>query len=495
MSSDNQFTALGPAVQGFYTDGSNIDYGVLVTGKTCGVCGSSAGATGRSGDPLPSPSPGTGVQGNGERLGVEGVSQVQSVVDLTSSQGGTGVNGRGGQVGVFGQSSKEYRPEYQPSQEHTGVFGVGTNVGVEGKSYGSGTAVQGVSQGTGAGVYGSSLQGNGVWGVSYNSNESGVYGQSEGGGAGVMGYSPHSRGVWGKSDDFIATVGDSTHGTGVWGASQTANGVHGQSSSANGVHGESQTGDGVYGQSSNANGVHGESPNGTGVYGHGVVGVSGSSDHAGFFGSVGVFGSSSAGVGVFGTSETGTGASGYSANSTGIYGQGKPAGRFQGDVEVTGTLTKGKVAFKIDHPLDPAHKYLCHASVEAPAMKNLYDGTCQLDAQGEAVVELPAWFEALNTAFCYQLTCLGGYAPVYIAQEIQDRRFTIAGGRPGMKVCWQVTGIRQDAYARAYPLSVEQEKSGQEQGHYLHPELYGASQEQHVYREARQAPTQGQRGG
>ena len=42
-----------------------------------------------------------------------------------------------------------------------------------------------------------------------------------------------------------------------------------------------------------------------------------------------------------------------------------------------------------------------------------------------------------------------------------------------MKVSWQVTGIRQDAWASAHRIPNEVEKSEKEKGHYLHPELFG----------------------
>lgn len=157
------------------------------------------------------------------------------------------------------------------------------------------------------------------------------------------------------------------------------------------------------------------------------------------------------------------------------------AGLFYGPVTVNGTLTKSGGGFKIDHPLDPANKYISHSFVESPDMKNIYDGVAVLDDNGEAVVELPVWVEALNTEFRYQLTCIGGYAPVYIAEKVHDNRFKIAGGEPEMEVSWQVTGIRQDAWANAHRIQVEEGKSPQEQGYYLHPELHGASREQHVF--------------
>jgi hypothetical protein len=48
--------------------------------------------------------------------------------------------------------------------------------------------------------------------------------------------------------------------------------------------------------------------------------------------------------------------------------------------------------------------------------------------------------------FRYQLTCIGGSALVYISEEIKNNRFAIAGGKQGLKVSWQVTGIRKDPY-------------------------------------------------
>lgn len=153
---------------------------------------------------------------------------------------------------------------------------------------------------------------------------------------------------------------------------------------------------------------------------------------------------------------------------------------FLGNVDVQGTLTKSAGTFKIDHPLDPTQKYLSHAFVEAAEMRNLYDGMIMLDDAGEAVVELPDWFEALNTAFSYQLTCIGNYAPIYIAQKIQNHNFKIAGGKPGMEVSWLVTGIRHDRYALAHAFRVEEEKSEQERGYYRHPELYGEPEERGI---------------
>jgi hypothetical protein len=94
---------------------------------------------------------------------------------------------------------------------------------------------------------------------------------------------------------------------------------------------------------------------------------------------------------------------------------------------------------------------------------------------------MPDWFEALNMEFRYQLTCVGGYAPVYVAEKIKGNRFKIAGATKGLEISWQVTGIRHDAYAEKNRIQVEVEKSETEKGTYLHPEVFGKSADKGVY--------------
>ena len=139
----------------------------------------------------------------------------------------------------------------------------------------------------------------------------------------------------------------------------------------------------------------------------------------------------------------------------------------------TGAIGSSIKNFIIDHPLDPDNKYLVHGSIESNQMMNIYSGVVTLNASGEAVVQLPDWFEALNKDFTYQLTCMGGYAQVYVADEINNHQFKVAGGRAGLKVSWQVTGIRHDAFAVANPMLVEQPKRKEDRGRYLIPSLYG----------------------
>ena len=184
-------------------------------------------------------------------------------------------------------------------------------------------------------------------------------------------------------------------------------------------------------------------------------------------------------------------------------------------MKITGNLEKAGGSFKIDHPLEPANKYLCHSFVESPDMKNVYDGVVVLDDKGEAEIELPDWFGALNKDFRYQLTAIGAPGPnLYIAEEIisdttitttkhaaaittttammiadndnnnnnNESRFKIAGGTSGMKVSWQVTGIRKDPWANAHRIQVEEDKPDKERGYYIHPDLYGQPAENQINR-------------
>jgi hypothetical protein len=140
------------------------------------------------------------------------------------------------------------------------------------------------------------------------------------------------------------------------------------------------------------------------------------------------------------------------------------AGYFDGNLHTTGTLSKAAGTFVIDHPLDPRNKVLRHSFVESPDMMNVYNGVVTLDANGEAVISLPDYFEALNRDFRYQLTTVGGYARVYVKSEVRGNRFVVASADKakdtGVKVSWQVTGVRQDAYAKAHPIVVEEAKGG-----------------------------------
>ena len=156
------------------------------------------------------------------------------------------------------------------------------------------------------------------------------------------------------------------------------------------------------------------------------------------------------------------------------------AGLFEGDVRITGELVNSSSVVSLDNPLDPENKYLNHANIGSSEMLNVYSGNAVLDKNGEAWVELAEWVEALNSDFRYQLTCIGGNSSVYIAEEVSGNRFKIAGGISGMKISWQLTGVRKDPWVQEHPLIVDKEKSSNEKGCYYHPELYGQPEEKRI---------------
>lgn len=181
------------------------------------------------------------------------------------------------------------------------------------------------------------------------------------------------------------------------------------------------------------------------------------------------------GSGVIGeiTNPTNTGAAvlGTSANLAtgyGVFAQGRLG-------------STGPKPFHIDHPLDPANKFLDHYAAESPQPLNLYRGAVVLDGDGQAVVVLPDYFDAINRDVHYQLTCVGGFAPVYIAEEVRGNTFRIGGGTPDLKVCWTVTAARNDAYMRTYGAPIESDKPPSVRGKYLHPEFYGKPQSDAIY--------------
>ncbi len=159
------------------------------------------------------------------------------------------------------------------------------------------------------------------------------------------------------------------------------------------------------------------------------------------------------------------------------------AGWFKGDINVTGKTYNLSSAMRIDNPQDPANQYLEHAVVHSDELTNLYSGNIVLDGNGEALVQMPDWFDALNTEVRYQLTPIGASMPsLYIAKELSKGEFKIAGGVAGKKVSWALTSVRKDPYAKAHPMSVEVQKSADERGKYLSPELYNQPLEKQIGR-------------
>jgi trimeric autotransporter adhesin len=270
-----------------------------------------------------------------------------------------------------------------------------------------------------------------------------AFGGSAGNGNGGIGVS--AAGGFGTGGDLVET--------GIGGAGVVATG--GDSELFSGGDGIDATG-----------GAGGQGENFASASGNGVVGTGGQGGFQEADGSGGFF--------------TGGTAGGFGGIGIEVFAGSDLAGFFEGDVVITGNLSAGSKNFKIDHPLDPANKYLSHASIESSEMINIYTGNATTDAQGDAEVKLPDWFEAVNTDFRYQLTVIGQFAQAIVSSRVSNHQFGIKTDKPNVDVSWQITGVRQDAYAKAHPLVVEQDKNARERGFYLHPELYGAPAEKGI---------------
>lgn len=147
------------------------------------------------------------------------------------------------------------------------------------------------------------------------------------------------------------------------------------------------------------------------------------------------------------------------------------------NMHVVGTLSKGAGSFQIDHPLDPLNRFLYHSFVESPDMMNVYNGNVITGEDGYATIDMPDWFEALNRDVRYQLTVInegdtGEFLWAQVVRKMAGNRFTIRTSRGGVEVSWQVTGIRQDAFANRNRIPTEVDKDAMERGTYLHPAAF-----------------------
>ncbi|MGD9790699.1 MAG: hypothetical protein AB7Q00_12120 [Phycisphaerales bacterium] len=143
--------------------------------------------------------------------------------------------------------------------------------------------------------------------------------------------------------------------------------------------------------------------------------------------------------------------------------------------------TSGNKAFMIDHPLDPENRILMHYCNEGPEPTNTYRGNIDLDSSGEATVELPDYFEAINRDPTFQLTPVGAPMPtLYIADPVRNNRFRIAGGVPGASVSWAVTATRNDAWQKYRGAPKEIAKPDAWKGRFLSPRALGQPPEQGI---------------
>ncbi len=124
-----------------------------------------------------------------------------------------------------------------------------------------------------------------------------------------------------------------------------------------------------------------------------------------------------------------------------------------GNVSISGSLSKGSGTFLIDHPLDPDNKDLVHGFVESPKYELIYRGKVQL-VDGVAEVDIDAMcdmsegtFGALTqNAEVTSLCNLTGFARVK-PTKIIDGKFTIvAEEKVSDEISWVVVAERADYF-------------------------------------------------
>jgi hypothetical protein len=405
---------------------------------------------------------GSGV-GDTFNLGKTNTVNVQSILTGTLATPAAMLNVRNGssKAGSFGLLG-----------DVTSANAPSTSAGVRGAGSGNARGVWG-SQSTGIGVYGSAAAGDGVRGhATTGTGVSGIHSASSGADPAVSGETNstdfQSAGVYGADLAGIGAgvKGVASNGIGVYSLSSSGTALRAHSDSGDGISVDSNTGTGIV-AGGNVFGIFVESNGANGA----AIDASTTAPDAD-----GVVGFGQTGRGVSGHSTTGTGVDAYSQLGDAVYAETSSgyAGYFVGDVHSTGVVSAPTKNFRIDDPLDPAHKYLQHSSVESPDMMDLYNGNVTTDRRGFATIRMPKWFQALNRRFRYQLTIVGKRGwNARVVKPIAQNRFTIQSDEPRVKVSWQVTGVRHDKFANAHRTQVILPKSAGDQGKYIYPQGYG----------------------
>lgn len=454
---------------------ANSGTGAAITGRAFGTTSIATGVDGEGiagiGDNLgglPARPLGVGVLGYGYQAGVFGDSGyyasrgVHGRAEGILTFFGTGVYGEnvgGLGDGVFGESS------------NVGVRGYGPNGAILESSADAGYGAVAWNTSTGAGdrvgllAIGQNLGTitfAGTGGILYGTLSGGSGFATDGNGTGLIG-----------AGNNITTANTPAVGSGVAGTGNTV-GVYGK-----GI----QIADGIGVVGSGNNGLTYTIPaNGAGVAGTGVnIGVFGHATDAAGFGvySSGNFhatGDITNGGDITTTGDVAGNGFSFTGGDLAITGDASTGGNLMvgGNFSATGTK-----AFIIDDPRDPANKYLKHFNIESNEILNIYRGVVTFDASGEAVVQLPDYYDAINKNASYQLTPIGAAMPnLYIASEVNNGTFVIAGGVSSKKVSWTLTAERNDPYISSNPeLRNNVVDKGDYRGRYLSPETYGQSAE------------------
>jgi hypothetical protein len=159
------------------------------------------------------------------------------------------------------------------------------------------------------------------------------------------------------------------------------------------------------------------------------------------------------------------------------------AGYFAGNVNVTGTLSKGAGSFVIDHVLDPENKILRHNLVESPEHLCVYRGRTELDEHGRATVGLPDYFPALTDEenATVHLTPVGEEPSAASYRWNAEHSALTVFGAAHAEVAYLVLAARDDPVIHQLDRPVEEDKGGEyERGRLLYPEAFGHPPERGV---------------
>lgn len=384
-----------------------------------------------------------------------GVTSVDVLVVAGGGGGGETIGGGGGGGGVLIWNGYATVP--------------GASIAVTVGSGGTGAAAACTYQssaGTSGGnsVFGLMTAYGGGGGGSYNNTSSGALSGGSGGGTGAGSSAGATSGVIGQGYNGGTTAANTNNGAGGGGAGAVGtNGVSGTGAAGGAGRASSISGSSVYygggggggarNPGGNAGGAGGTGGGGAGGYGL-TAGTAGTANTGGGGGGGGYHNTTAPYCAAGGNGGSGIVIISYPGSGKRITFSGNV--QFKGTLLITGTLAKSSGTFVIDHPLDPKHRLLYHSFVESPEPKNIYDGIAKLDKEGKAVITLPEYYEALNGLTRYQYFPLDEAMPnLHISEEQYGNRFTIAGGVPGGRVSWQVTGVRHDPYILAHPIVVE----------------------------------------
>jgi hypothetical protein len=449
-------TTFGVYGQSSSPDGRGVyGWAIATTGTTYGVYGQSESTQGFGGYFVGKGADAVYVQNTGSGRGLRVVASLDTALWAQTATGFAGVDGRSarsdGGIGVFGHATATTGETY-------GVYGRSDSPTGRGV-YGWASATSGVNYG----VYGQSESTQGFGGYFVGRGSDAVYIQNIGSGRGLQVAATADTALWAQTVTGFA---------GVDGRSARSNGGVGVFGHATATRGETN---GVYGRSDSADGA--------GVYG--LAAATSGSTYGGRFVS-----SSTLGTGVYGVATATSGlnsgvrgeTNGSDSSCFGVIGV-APSGGAGCAVFAFGTfVAAGTKSFQIDHPLSPETHYLNHFCAEGPEPYNFYRGTVVLDAKGEAWVQLPDYFGAINRDPSYHLTPVGAPMPnLHVAVKVQNNRFKIAGGAPGKEVSWRVEAVRNDPWVQRYGYQTVQEKENEIKGKYLHPELHGQPKEKGIH--------------